>query len=127
MSALPATSAPTTLTGCDMASITVRDAGGYRTASTTDSDAASVDEMQYAAHEGPCLDAVDAPVVYAQSSPTGGGRRSPTGPPTSASGRCCALVPADRRRPLFAGDPAGGSLNSYGTVTDAFDDQAQEG
>jgi hypothetical protein len=52
-----------------MASVTLLEQSGYRTAASTDPSASAVDEAQYQSHEGPCLDAVDAPLVYAQSFP----------------------------------------------------------
>ena len=90
--------AVSTVSGCEMASITIRHGGGYRTASTTDPDATSVDEAQYDAQEGPCLDAVDTPFVYAQSFPDA---RWPA--PASAhriQRSVVALLPPDRNRPL---------------------------
>ena len=113
-----------TVSGCDMASITVDDNGRYRTASTTDPDATSVDQAQYDANEGPCLDATTTPVVYAQSFPD---RRWPilAARPTEfgvQSVLSYRLTGAARS----TGDPGDGSLNSYGVVPDAFDDQAQE-
>ena len=113
-----------TVSGCEMASITIHHGGGYRTASTTDPDATSVDEAQYDAQEGPCLDAVDTPVVYAQSfpdarwpalasRPTEFGVQSVLSYSLTGTGRSTA-------------DSGTGSLNSYGFVADAFDDEAQE-
>jgi hypothetical protein len=55
--------------GGRMASVTLLEQSGYRTAASTDPSASAVDEAQYQSHEGPCLDAVDAPLVYAQSFP----------------------------------------------------------
>lgn len=119
-----AETAVSTVSGCDMASITVWDGGGYRTASTTDPDATSVDQAQYEANEGPCLDAMTTPVVYAQSFPDGrwptlAARPTEFGVRSALSNR---LTGATRS----TGEGDGGSLNSYGTATDAFDDQAQE-
>ncbi len=119
-----AETAVSTVSGCEMASITLHDDGGHRTASTTDPDATSVDEVQYEAHEGPCLDAVDAPVVYAQSFPDG---RWPTlaSRPTDfgvQSVLSYRLTGAGRS----TANSGRGSLNSYGVVANAFDDEAQE-
>ena len=58
-----------TVAGCEMASVTLAERSGYRTAASTDSTATAVDHAQYQAHEGPCLDAILAPMVYAQSFP----------------------------------------------------------
>ena len=62
-----ARTAVSTVTGCERASVTLRERSGYRTAASTDPAATAVDEAQYESDEGPCLDAVDASVVYAQS------------------------------------------------------------
>ena len=64
-----ANAAVSTIAGCRMASVTLCERSGYRTAASTDPAATAVDHAQYQSHEGPCLDAVDAPMVYAQSFP----------------------------------------------------------
>ena len=64
-----ADAAVSTIAGCRMASVTLLEQSGYRTAASTDPAATAVDQAQYQSHEGPCLDAVDAPMVYAQSFP----------------------------------------------------------
>ena len=64
-----ANAAVSTIAGCRMASVTLCERSGYRTAASTDPAATAVDQAQYQSHEGPCLDAVDAPMVYAQSFP----------------------------------------------------------
>lgn len=112
-----------TVSGCDMASITVQDAGGYSTAAATDPDAASVDKAQYEAGEGPSLDALTTPVVQVGSFPDD---RWPT----------LAAEPADYgvesalAYRLSVTSSTGGrgqaSLTSYGVAPDAFDDQARE-
>jgi hypothetical protein len=65
-----AETAVSTVAGCEMASVTLIANGTYQTAATTNSAASAVDQAQYDAREGPSLDAVDAPFVYAQSFPT---------------------------------------------------------
>ncbi len=111
-----------TVTGCDVASVTILENGKYRTAASTDASAVAVDEAQYEADEGPGLDALQLPQVYAESFP-------------------------DERWPVLAAQPTesgvqsavsyhlgvgrddvvdGGSLNTYGSVPDSFDDAAQE-
>jgi hypothetical protein len=119
-----AETAVSTVSGCDMASITVEDADRYWTAVTTDPDAWSVDKVQYEVNEGPSLDAMTTPVVHARAFPDG---RWPVlaGQPTDfgvQSALSCGLG--------VAGDPAAdagnASLTSYGVVTDAFDDRARE-
>jgi hypothetical protein len=115
--------AVSTVAGCDMASITVGDQGSYSTAATTDSAASAVDQAQYDAHEGPSLDAVDAPIVYAQSFPdtrwpTLASRPVDMGAQSAASYRLAAAS--------LATAGTGGSLNTYGTKPDAFSDEAQQ-
>ena len=114
-----------TIAGCQMASVTLSEvgAGAYRTASTTDAAASAVDQAQYDAQEGPCLDAVDTPIVYAQSFPdarwpTLASRPAELGAKSAASYR---LAAASR-----AAVETGGSLNTYGIEPDAFSDEARE-
>jgi GAF domain-containing protein len=108
-----------------MASVTIRDeAGALRTEAPTDEAASAAGQAQYEAREGPCLDAIDEPVVHTPSLPD---QRWP--------------VLADR--PLDAGvygavsyrlalngpisdDSLGGSLNAYAAAPNAFDDEAVE-
>jgi hypothetical protein len=119
-----AESAVSTVDGCRMASVTLKEPNGCRTGAFTDQVATAVDELQFRAHQGPCLDALDTPIVYAASFP-------------------------DERWPALASDPAGlgvqsaisyrldlessesatfgrGSLNLYGSTPDAFDRTARE-
>jgi hypothetical protein len=119
-----AEAAVSTIAGCRMASVTLTEQRGYRTAASTDSAASAVDQAQYQAHEGPCLDAVDAPMVYAQSFPderwpTLASRPTESGVQSALSYR---LAAASSR----TADSGGGSLNSYGVKPDAFSDTAQE-
>jgi hypothetical protein len=119
-----AEAAVSTITGCRMASVTLLEQSGYRTAASTDPAATAVDHAQYQSDEGPCLDAVDAPMVYAQSFPD---ERWPTlaSRPTE-SGIQSALSYRLAAASSGTGDPDGGSLNSYGVIPDAFNDTAQE-
>ena len=64
-----AEAAVSTIAGCRMASVTLRQRSAYRIAASTHPAATAVDQAQYQSHEGPCLDAVDAPMVYAESFP----------------------------------------------------------
>jgi len=119
-----AEAAVSTVAGCRMASVTLSEGSGYQTAASTDSAATAVDQAQYQAHEGPCLDAFDAPMVYAQSFPD---ERWPTlgSRPTEAgvqSALSCRLATASSG----TADSDGGSLNSYGVRPYAFSDTAQE-
>ena len=110
-----------TVAGCQMASVTLSEHGTYRTAAATDSAASAVDQAQYDAREGPCLDAVDAAVVYAQSFPD---RRWPT-----LGSRPADLGAQSVASYRLAGTPqtgTAGSLNTYGDEPDAFSDEAQE-
>src|SRR5215207_7412684 len=119
-----AEAAVSTVAGCRMASVTLVDRSGYRTAASTDSAALAVDQAQYQAHEGPCLDAIDAPTVYAQSFPD---QRWPTlaSRPTE-SGVQSALSYRLAAASSGTADSSGGSLNSYGVTPYAFTDTAQE-
>jgi ANTAR domain len=107
-----------------MASVTLAERSGYRTAASTGPAATAVDLAQYQAHEGPCLDAVDAPMVYAQSFPderwpTLASRPTESGVQSTLSYRLTTASSGTT-------DSGGGSLNNYGVTTDAFSDTAQE-
>jgi hypothetical protein len=119
-----AEAAVSTVPGCRMASVTLSERSGYRTAASTDSAATAVDQAQYQTHEGPCLDAVNAPMVYAQSFPderwpTLASRPTEYGIQSTLSYR---LTTASSSTP----DSGDGSLNTYGVTPDAFSDTAQE-
>ena len=106
-----------------MASVTLSEQGAYQTAATTDSTASAVDQAQYDAQEGPSLDAVDTPIVYAQSFPdtrwpTLGSRPADMGAQSAASYRLATAS--------LATAGTGGSLNTYGVEPDAFSDEARE-
>lgn len=118
-----AEAAVSTVAECEMASVTVREDGVYRTASTTHVAASAVDDAQYEAREGPCLDAVDTTLVYAKSFPdnrwrTLASRPVDFGAQSVASYRLAAMGPAS------VGPE--GSLNTYGRQPDAFSDEAQQ-
>ena len=118
-----AETAVSTVAGCQMASVTLAERGAYQTAATTDPAASAVDQAQYDAEEGPCLDAVEAPIVYAQAFPdtrwpTLASRPAELGAQSAASYRLAAASVAT------AG--TGGSLNTYGIEPDAFSDEAQQ-
>jgi len=119
-----AEAAVSTIAGCRMASVTLLESSRYRTAASTDAAASAVDHAQYQSNEGPCLDAVDTPMVYAQSFPderwpTLASRPTESGVQSALSYRLAAASTA-------TADSAGGSLNSYGVIPDAFNDTAQE-
>lgn len=114
-----------TVAGCDMASITAREDGeAFRTLVSTHPVATAVDEAQYEAHEGPCLDAVEQAMVYTPSFP------DPRWPvlasqPTDAGVQ--AIVSYRLAAPgRIAEDFVAGSLNAYAGATQAFDDETQE-
>jgi hypothetical protein len=119
-----AEAAVSTIAGCRMASVTLLERSVYQTAASTDPAATAVDQAQYQSHEGPCLDAVDAPMVYAQSFPderwpTLASRPTESGVHSAVSYRLAAASST-------TADSGGGSLNSYGVIPYAFNDAAQE-
>ena len=119
-----AEAAVSTIAGSRMASVTLCERSEYRTAASTDPAATAVDQAQHHAHEGPCLDAIDAPMVYAQSFPderwpTLASRPTESGVQSALSYRLAATSSA-------AAHSGGGSLNSYGVKPYAFNDTAQE-
>lgn len=118
-----AEAAVSTVAGCEMASVTLTEDGGYRTGSTTDVAASAVDQAQYDAQEGPCLDAVETPVVYAKSFPD---NRWPTlaSRPVDLGAYSVASYRLAAANAGSAG--ATGSLNTYGIKPDAFSDEAQQ-
>jgi len=118
-----AETAVSTVAGCEMASVTVNESGALRTASTTDIAASAVDQAQFEAQEGPCLNAVETPVVYAKSFPdarwpTLASRPSDLGAQSAASFRMGAAKPDTAQTE--------GSLNAYGIEADAFSLEAQQ-
>lgn len=114
-----------TLSGCDMASITVREGDKkFVTRASTQSSAIEVDTAQYQANEGPCLDAIEHPVVYAAFFPDPrwpalDSRPLESGVQAVVSFRLTATGPTNE-------DALEGSLNAYATQPNAFDDEAQE-
>jgi len=118
------TVAVSTVRGCEMASITVREDAGYRTVASTHEAATESDHAQYEAGEGPCLDAVEVAVVY---TPTFPDPRWPTlaAHPTDSGVESVVSYRLTRSNPDSAGSLAG-SLNAYAGTPDAFDADAQE-
>jgi hypothetical protein len=116
--------AVSTVRGCEMASVTVRDDAGYRTVASTHEAATESDRAQYEAGEGPCLDAIEEAVVYTPAFPDPRWPMLAAGPTDSG----VESVVSYRLRPSLP-DPAGslaGSLNAYAGTPDAFDTEAQE-
>ena len=118
-----AQTAVSTVAGCQMASITVSEQGVYRTAATTDLAASAVDQAQYDADEGPCLDAVDTQIVYAQSFPD---TRWPTLASRPADFGAQSAASYSLAGASLATAGIGGSLNTYGIEPDAYSDEAQQ-
>ena len=118
--------AVTTVHGCAMASVTVREeAGTFRTMAASDVAAAAADEAQYEAGEGPCLEAAaHEPVVHAPSLP------DPRWPALGAQPVDCGIhgVVSYRLAAPAALEmaPLRGSLNAYATVPNSYDDEAIE-
>jgi hypothetical protein len=117
--------AVSTVSGCDMASITIREgAETFRTLAFTHAAARAVDQAQYQAHEGPCLDAVEAAIVHTPSFPD---PRWPTLARRPADSGVEAVVSYRLAAPgRIAEDFIAGSLNTYAGVPHAYDDEAQE-
>jgi ANTAR domain/GAF domain len=113
-----------TVEGCQMASITVNEDGVFRTAASTDAAATKTDQAQYQANEGPCLDAIEDPIVYAPSFPDDRWPTLASGPIESGVHSAVSYRLA-APGPLADGSLAG-SLNSYAATPNAFSDQAQE-
>ncbi|WP_404388792.1 ANTAR domain-containing protein [Humibacillus xanthopallidus] len=120
-----AETAVSTVAGCEMASVTVSEEGTLRTASTTDVAASAVDQAQYDAQEGPTLDAVETPVVYAQSFPD---PRWPTlaSQPADLGAHSAASYRLGSTGSATSGASVEGSLNTYGIEPEAFTDEAQQ-
>ena len=117
--------AVSTVSGCTMASVTIRDeTGAWHTAAPTHEAAFAADQAQYEAEEGPCLDAIDEPVVHTPSLP------DPRWPrladrPLDAGVRGAVSYRLTIDGPI-TDDSLGGSLNAYAAAPDAFDDEAVE-
>lgn len=118
-----AETAVATVSGCDMASVSLRDAGVYRTAAATHAPAFEADEAQYDANEGPCIDAMGATVVHAPSFPDDrwpalAGRPVACGVQAAVAYQLAAI---DAPKEALVG-----SLNAYAKSAQAFDTEAQE-
>jgi len=105
-----------TIEPCDYAGITVDQHGHPRTLAPTDPMVLEIDELQYRAESGPCLDAMrgDEPIVDAPdlAHDIRWGRFGP-----EAAGRGVHAVLANR---LYVGSERFGSLNLYGTAPSGF-------
>lgn len=113
-----------TVTGCDMASITVRTDGTFSTAASTHPTAVVADEIQYEAREGPCLDAVDEAIVHTPSLPD---ERWPTLSARPVEAGVGAVVSYSiSTEDVHTDGGLAGSLNLYSGTPHAFDDDARE-
>ncbi len=113
-----AEAAVATVTGSDLASVTLREKGHYRTVGATAQKAIDVDQEQYDVDEGPCLDAFYTPLVEVAAFPderwpTLGSHPMEHGIESSVSYRLGSKGPGHP-------DPPIGSLNIYATTPAAF-------
>ena len=119
-----AEAAVATVAGSEAASITLREAGVYRTTGSTAEAATEIDQAQYDADEGPCLDAVTTPMVVAPAYPDERWPRLGTAPPDHGMQSSVSYqLKWSNREGAEAGT---GSLNIYGDTQDAFDEAAME-
>ncbi len=109
-----------TVAGCNSASITLRQEDGYLTAATTSMDATAVDQAQYNAGEGPCLDAINVPLVHAPAFPDD--RWPVLGAQPTVHGVHSSVSYQLRDA---SGSAGAGSLNAYAVRTNVFDEAAQ--
>ena len=118
-----AEAAVSTIAGCGMASVTVPDQSGYRTAASTHTAATAVDQAQYDVEEGPCLDALGQCVVYAEAFPD---QRWPLLAARPTESGVQSVLSYRLTASENGAESAAGSLNSYGTRPEAFDESALE-
>ena len=119
-----AEAAVTDIPGCAMSSITFREDGSLRTVLATHEGAFAADQLQYQAEEGPCLVALEEPIVHSPSLPdprwpTLGARPLDLGVHAVVSYGLDLGGGAPRT-------PIAGSLNAYALAPGAFDDEAIE-
>jgi hypothetical protein len=113
-----------TIAGCQLASVTLREDGAFRTAVSTHAAATEVDQTQYQTSQGPCLDAIDDAMVYAPAFPDDrwprlGARPTKSGVHSAVSYQLAAAAP-------LTNASLAGSLNSYASSSHAFDVEARE-
>lgn len=101
--------------GCDGASITFRDGDRLWTPTATDERATAFDELQYGLGEGPCLDALERPIVAADGTNWDEWPAFHAAVPDDLALVSCGLLALAR--------PAG-ALNLYGRQR--FDDDSKE-
>ncbi len=112
-----------TVTGCDVASVTLLEDGSYRTAAATDASATAVDAAQYQAEEGPSLDACRVPLVYAASFPD---ERWPVLAARPVEHGVLSAVSYQLAPSAPDAESGTGALNTYGATEYSFDDAAQQ-
>jgi hypothetical protein len=107
--------------GVEWASITEGRRGRFATVTATDTNARSVDDIQYALHSGPCLDVL----VHDSTFRTGHLDTEDRWPEFSWRASDAYGVHSMLSLRLYVeNDPKIASLNLYSTKTDAFDDEA---
>jgi hypothetical protein len=119
-----AEAAVSTIASCQLASVTIREDGVFRTVASTHAAATDVDYAQYQASEGPCLDAVDNTIVHVPAFPDPrwpglGSRPTESGVHSVVSYRLAAAGPVTDVSLV-------GSLNAYAIAPHAFDDEMRE-
>jgi GAF domain-containing protein len=107
--------------GAESASLTVRRRRGQlQTLASTDERALRADELQYALHEGPCVDSVEKADWFRSSSVRHDPRWPRWGPAAADLGVGSLLSVL-----TFSGSEPRGALNMYNTREGAFDDAEQ--
>jgi len=111
-----------TLAGADAASVTIPEHDSYRTVGPTTASASQVDQAQYHAGEGPCLDAISASLMV--TAPSFPDERWPIlgASPTEYGVQSSISYQLKGTR----GGNGMGSLNIYAYAPEAFDDAAVE-
>lgn len=105
-----------TIPGCDAAGVTLTVAGRPRTAAYTDERTLHVDQDQYEAGEGPCLDAIEHRRVNRVDVAEAGDRW-----PAFLAAAKAAGIRSFLAAPLLVGGDAVGALNLYSRSADGFD------
>jgi GAF domain-containing protein len=104
-----------TIPGCDAASVTVTEGGRPRTTVSTADVAVAIDRRQYAADQGPCLEAMRNQVVVRVDTYEGESRWPAFAPAVAEHGMHSSLS-----LPLAALDQPIGALNLYSETAGAF-------
>ena len=105
----------------DAVSITLADNGGFRTSNSSAPSALAVDEAQYEADDGPCLEAVRSARQVTLAVDPGGDRWQPVRARARELGITSVLSTPLRRGP----DDAIGALNIYSQADSAFGEDAR--